>query len=79
MRAPGACRVTHSPHLSICVLAQGPTEGNSFWRAGLQKRVRGNGANPTTVRRVEGLAGEKGSEAPSDGKAVLHVEPAALV
>lgn len=65
--------------LPLCVLAQGPTEGNSFWRAGRMKRVRGNGSSPVAVRRVEGLADEKGVEAPSGGKAVLRVEPVAQV
>ena len=59
--------------------AQGPTEGNSFWQPGLHKRARRDGGNRVAVLRVEGMAGEKGSEAPADGKAVLRVEPTAQV
>lgn len=63
----------------MCAGAQGPTEGNSFWRPGLHKRAARGGSEPVAVRRVEGVAGEKGGEAPADGKAVLRVEPVAQV
>ncbi|KAK9831522.1 hypothetical protein WJX81_005358 [Elliptochloris bilobata] len=61
------------------LLTQGPTEGNSFWRAGFRQRTQAGDPTPTSVRRVEEFPEENGKAVPYGSKAVLQVEPATQV
>ena len=64
---------------SVHAPVQGPTEGNSFWRAGLGRRS--TATNPATVPgawKAEGPSGANGSIA-VDSKGNAHTEPVAQV